>query len=292
MAAFEETIKRYQATIDQALETAFSPEGRYQAVVYDAMRYSLMAGGKRLRPILTLEFCRVFGNNPAEAMPFALAVEMIHSYSLIHDDLPCMDNDDLRRGKPSCHKQYGEANALLAGDALLTMAFEQLSRANLSPEIKVKAVSVLAECAGAAGMVGGQTIDLSHEGKPVTKEILAEMYALKTSALLKAACKLGVLAGGGDEKMVALAGQYAEALGLAFQIIDDILDVTGNEATLGKPVGSDAECGKTTYVSLLGLEDARSAAAAYTDSAKKALSNFPDHVFLMDLTEYLLDRDH
>ncbi len=292
MAAFEEMIKRYQTTINQALEATFSSEGKHQAAVYDAMYYSLMAGGKRLRPILTLEFCRILGNNPAEAMPFALAVEMIHSYSLIHDDLPCMDNDDLRRGKPSCHKQYGEANALLAGDALLTMAFEQIGHANLPSGTRIKAVSVLAECAGAAGMVGGQTIDLSYEGKPVTKEILTEMYSLKTGALLKAACKLGVLAGGGDEKMVLLAGQYAEALGLAFQIVDDILDVTGNEAALGKPVGSDVECGKTTYVSLLGLEKAKSVAAGYTDSAKKALSKFPDHVFLMDLTEYLLDRDH
>lgn len=293
MITFKDKLEQYENSVNSALNAALPAEnGTRQAAVYNAMRYSLMAGGKRLRPMLTLEFCRMSGGSAEEAMPFALAVEMVHSYSLIHDDLPCMDNDDYRRGKPSCHKQFGEANALLAGDALLTMAFEMIGRAGKLPaEVRSKAASYLAERAGAAGMVGGQVIDLSSEGKPVGKEVLIEMYALKTGALLQAACGLGVLAGGGDETMFELAGQYASAVGMAFQIIDDILDVTGDETVLGKPVGSDAESQKATFVTLFGLDGAKKQAAYYTDEAKKKLEKFPDHEFLMDLTKYLLERD-
>jgi len=289
---FEKTIKDYELCINDALDAAL-PKGdnsRY-ALIFEAMRYSLMAGGKRIRPLLTLEFCRVCGGDAKKAMPFALAVEMIHSYSLIHDDLPCMDDDDMRRGKPSCHKKFGEANALLAGDALLTAAFEQISKADLPETARVKAAAVLSECAGASGMVGGQVIDLAYENKPMTEEILKEMFALKTGALLVAACKLGVLAAGGDETAIKTAGEYALSLGLAFQIVDDILDVTGNEAVLGKPIGSDTESGKTTYVGLCGLENAKKAAAYYTSLAKKSLESFEDIGFLSELTEYLLERD-
>lgn len=293
MIMFKEKLKQYENSINCALSAALPKRSELkQAVVYDAMRYSLMAGGKRLRPVLVLEFCKAFGGNKEKAMPLALAVEMIHSYSLIHDDLPCMDDDDYRRGKPSCHKQYGEANALLAGDALLTMAFEMIGTAQeLSPEIRVKASAYLAKLAGASGMVGGQIIDLASEGKTVNEEILTEMYILKTGALLKASCVLGVLAGGGDDDMIKSAARYAESLGMAFQIIDDVLDVTGDETVLGKPIGSDAESKKVTFVTLLGIENAKRRAAYYTDEAKKTLEKFPNNEFLMDLTKYLLDRD-
>ncbi len=293
MTTFKERLRQYGDLINCALDAAVPEENKTkQSAVYNAMRYSLMAGGKRFRPVLTLEFCKISGGNVEGAMPLALAVEMIHSYSLIHDDLPCMDNDDYRRGKPSCHRQFGEANALLAGDALLTTAFQMIGRADeLSAGARLKAVAYLAERAGAAGMVGGQVIDLSSEGKPIGKETLVEMYALKTGALLQAACGLGVLAGGGNDTMFELAGQYALALGMAFQIVDDILDVTGDEAVLGKPVGSDAESQKTTFVTLFGLDGAKEQAAYYTEESKKILTKFPDHEFLMDLTKYLLERD-
>lgn len=293
MMSFEERLKHYEINVNQALEAAVPSPGGRQSVIYEAMRYSLTAGGKRLRPALVLEFCRMFGGSEEAAMPFAMAVEMIHCYSLIHDDLPCMDDDDMRRGQPSCHKKFGEANALLAGDALLTAAFEQIGNSNLlSSGARAKAAALMAQFAGAAGMVGGQVIDLSYEGKPLTEEILTEMYSLKTGALLQAACSLGTLAGGGDQTALERAGQYAKALGLAFQIVDDILDVTGDEVVLGKPIGSDVESEKTTFVTLFGLEKAREIAAAYTKQALKIASEFPNHEFLLDLTKYLLERDH
>lgn len=294
MTLVEGKLAQYGEIIQEALNSALADfsTGR-QEIVYQAMRYSLMAGGKRLRPILTLEFCKIFGGNIDAAIPFALAVEMIHGYSLIHDDLPCMDDDDYRRGQLSCHKKFGEANALLAGDALLTEAFGQIGKAKLLPtDVCVKAVALLSERAGAAGMVGGQVIDLAYEGKKLTEEILINMYRLKTGALLRVACELGVLAGNGGDIALKKAGQYAEALGLAFQIVDDILDVTGNQEVLGKPIGSDQESQKTTFVTLYGVEKAKKIAAKYTEEAKKIAAEFPNNVFLLELTKYLLERDH
>lgn len=288
-------LKEYENLVNASLEEYmqhYSPSDA-QAVVYRAMNYSLMAGGKRLRPVLVLEFCKMFGGNPKDALPLACAVEMIHSYSLIHDDLPCMDDDDFRRGKPSCHKQFGEANALLAGDGLLTAAFSSIAEmSTLSAEQKVKCISVLAQCAGVKGMVGGQIIDLETETGRIEKDLLEEMYSLKTGALLTASCLLGAYAGNASDKYFDLIRDYAKYLGLAFQVVDDILDVTGNQEILGKPIGSDSENHKTTFVTLYGVDGASRKAQEYTACAKQALSQLPNNEFLMALTDFLCVRDH
>ncbi len=247
---------------------------RADDAVSEAMRYSLLAGGKRIRPCLALEFCRICGGDVDAALPVAAAVEMIHTYSLIHDDLPCMDDDDMRRGKPACHIQFGYANALLAGDGLLTLAFETLSTASLPPERLVRACGILAQCAGHLGMIGGQTMDLANEGQSVGLETLQQTDRLKTGKLIEAACVLGCVAAGAAQFQTDAAVQFAHALGMAFQIVDDILDVTSDDATLGKPVGSDAAQNKNTYVTLCTLDGARQAAQQYTNDAVAALAPF------------------
>ena len=260
-------------------------------VVSQAMRYSVENGGKRIRPALLLEFCRVCGGDYKKAMPFACALEMIHTYSLIHDDLPCMDNDDFRRGKPSCHIAFGEEYALLAGDALLTLAFETAMKSNLSAEITVKAAKELAKAAGVMGMVGGQVLDLQNEGKKVGIPDLQKTDELKTGELIRAACVLGCVCAGADDKKIAAAEKYAHDIGIAFQIVDDILDVTSDEETLGKPIGSDEENQKSTYVSLLGIEKSRKTAEELTLNAQKALDAFDgDVTSLKDFAEKLNNR--
>ena len=284
--------REYTLRIDAYLERCLAVPDIRQKNVLRAMAYSVGAGGKRVRPVLTLEFCRLCGGEPESALPFAAAVEMIHSYSLIHDDLPCMDNDDFRRGKPSCHKAFGEANALLAGDGLLTMAFEQLSKAELPAERIVKAVAALSGYAGAMGMIGGQVIDLESEGQPVQEQTLETMYDLKTAALLKAACALGCIAAGASEEQLTAALSYAAALGFAFQIVDDILDIEGDSALLGKETGSDAANEKRTYPAVYGMEKARQDAKAYTHLALEALQTFGGCEFLESFTKSLAVRDH
>lgn len=260
-------------------------------VVSQAMRYSIENGGKRIRPALLLEFCRVCGGDYKKAVPFACALEMIHTYSLIHDDLPCMDNDDFRRGKPSCHIAFGEEYALLAGDALLTLAFETAMKSNLSAEITVKAAKELAKAAGVMGMVGGQVLDLQNEGKKVGVSDLQKTDELKTGELIRAACVLGCVCAGADDKKIAAAEKYAHDIGIAFQIVDDILDVTSDEETLGKPIGSDEENQKSTYVSLLGIEKSRKTAEELTLNAQKALDAFDGDVSsLKDFAEKLKNR--
>lgn len=260
-------------------------------VVSQAMRYSVENGGKRIRPALLLEFCRVCGGDYKKAVPFACALEMIHTYSLIHDDLPCMDNDDFRRGKPSCHIAFGEEYALLAGDALLTLAFETAMKSNLSAEITVKAAKELAKAAGVMGMVGGQVLDLQNEGKKVGIPDLQKTDELKTGELIRAACVLGCVCAGADDKKIAAAEKYAHDIGIAFQIVDDILDVTSDEETLGKPIGSDEENQKSTYVSLLGIEKSRKTAEELTLNAQKALDAFDGDVSsLKDFAEKLKNR--
>ena len=260
-------------------------------VVSQAMRYSVENGGKRIRPALLLEFCRVCGGDYKKAVPFACALEMIHTYSLIHDDLPCMDNDDFRRGKPSCHIAFGEEYALLAGDALLTLAFETAMKSNLSAEITVKAAKELAKAAGVMGMVGGQVLDLQNEGKKVGVSDLQKTDELKTGELIRAACVLGCVCAGADDKKIAAAEKYAHDIGIAFQIVDDILDVTSDEETLGKPIGSDEENQKSTYVSLLGIEKSRKTAEELTLNAQKALDAFDGDVSsLKDFAEKLKNR--
>ena len=299
MSAFEQRMQEYITMINEAAAQYVSAEafkGRESeglSVMLDAMSYSLENGGKRIRPLLTLEFCRVCGGDPRAALPLALGIEMIHTYSLIHDDLPCMDNDDMRRGKPSNHKVYGYANALLAGDGLLTLAFETvLGAKELSAEKRAAAGCLLAEAAGCSGMIAGQVMDLANEERSATADDLAATDRLKTGELIRCACQLGCIAAGADDKKLEAARVYAENLGIAFQIVDDILDVTSDEATLGKPIGSDAENCKNTYVSLLGLEEAQRIAAKLTDKAIDALKIFGDEAeFLISLSERLLSRN-
>lgn len=263
-----------------------------QRDVAEAMWYSLSAGGKRIRPVLVMEFCRVCGGDTKNAEAAACAIEMIHTFSLIHDDLPCMDNDDYRRGKPSCHKAYGEATALLAGDALENLAFGIIADAVIPDSVKVRLVQTLAKAVGVNGMIGGQVIDTEYEGKNIPEEMLLRMYSMKTGALLKAACLMGCICAEADEEKMTAAIKYAENLGLAFQIIDDILDITGNEQQLGKPIGSDAANGKITYASLNGLEKSNSYAAKLTENALDSLSAFENTEFLNELTLYLLKRSN
>ncbi|MDR1002231.1 MAG: polyprenyl synthetase family protein [Oscillospiraceae bacterium] len=261
-------------------------------VLVDAMRHSLLDAGKRVRPMLTLAFCEAGGGDVNNALNAACAVEMIHTYSLIHDDLPCMDNDDFRRGKPSCHKAFGEATALLAGDALLTMAFEVLMDSDGVPaDMLLASCRELAHLAGEYGMIGGQVIDLQSEGKVISLSELMAMHKGKTCALIESACVLGCLSAGKDGAELAAAREYAYNLGMAFQIVDDILDVEGDPLLLGKPVASDAQNSKNTYVTLLGIDKAREEAAAYTDRAMGSLSIFGGRAeFLREFAQKLGKR--
>lgn len=292
----KEQLEEYAQMTEEALERYIPSTDCLQKSVIDAARYSLSAGGKRIRPALVMEFCRVCGGEPETALPVACAIEMMHTFSLIHDDLPCMDNDDLRRGKPSCHKAFGEATALLAGDALAIMPFEIIAKAGLKKTISENAalkISVmLGELAGFGGMIGGQTIDLENERKqPPVAEIL-EMYRMKTGALLEFCCKAGCVAADAGAKEQLSAGSFGQRLGLAFQITDDILDITSDEKTLGKPIGSDRENEKYTYVSAVGLEKARERVNTLTAQAKEMLSDFSDTEFLSGLADMLSNRNN
>lgn len=264
----------------------------HQLICAQAMKYSLAAGGKRIRPVLATEFARIFGGSEEKALDSACALEMIHTFSLIHDDLPCMDNDDFRRGKPSCHKQFGEDIALLAGDALENYAFEVISSdEKLSFEQRIKVIKVLSEAVGVMGMIGGQTVDVQNVGKPFDAELLLKMYSMKTSALIKCACVMGCICAERYD-MIPAAEEYAEALGLAFQIVDDILDITADEKLLGKPVHSDADLNKATYPAVFGLDAAEKKAEELTAKAVAIAESFPDSEFLSELTAYLLKREY
>ena len=254
------------------------------------MEYSLLAGGKRIRPVLTLACCRLCGGEAEKALPFACGVEMIHTYSLIHDDLPAMDNDELRRGRPTNHKVYGEATAILAGDGLLTAAFQTLTEAELPAERIVEAVACLAREAGPEGMVGGQALDMAGEGRALTRSELEQLQSLKTGALISAAAELGCIAAGGELVQRAAVRTYAQCVGRAFQIQDDILDVTGTEEELGKPTGSDRVNEKSTFVTALGLEESRALVQKLTDQAEAALAGFAHPEFLIQLARTLAQR--
>lgn len=290
------TVSDYQRLINDNIEK-YVPSCKFGAdIVSSAMRYSLSIGGKRIRPMLVLEFCRVCGGDIDKAVPLAVAVEMVHTYSLIHDDLPCMDDDDMRRGMPSCHIRYGEEYALLAGDALLTDAFGVIAGSEIAaekPGVAVKAIKALSELAGVSGMIGGQEIDLTYENKEATVEVLEVLDSLKTGALIRCAAYLGVISACDNEEFLEAADVYSKNIGHAFQIVDDILDVTGDENQLGKPIGSDAQCGKSTYVSLLGLEKSREYVDKLTDDAVNALSVFGDEAdFLRELAYSLVKRNN
>ena len=265
----------YLSMIEKALYGYLPSSDTSEGKLIDAMRYSLEAGGKRVRPMLVMEFNAVCGGKPDAALPFACAVEMIHTYSLIHDDLPCMDDDDLRRGKPSNHKVFGEDTALLAGDALQTLAFEILSSektAALAGDMACrKAVNTLAKYSGCVGMAGGQMIDLVSENTHAPLEVVEELIGKKTACLLQAACELGCIAANADDEKIKAASEYGKSIGYAFQIQDDILDMTSTNEVLGKPVGSDEENNKSTIVSLLGIEQSRKLVDEYTAKAIAAL---------------------
>ncbi len=291
---FEEYVALINETADGYVsEAAFSGrESEGLGIMLEAMAYSLKNGGKRIRPMLVLEFCRLCGGDFKKALPFALGVEMVHTYSLIHDDLPCMDDDDVRRGKPSNHKVYGEANALLAGDALLTLAFETvLSAEEISGEAKARAGLELAKAAGCSGMIAGQVMDLANESKEASLDEIKATERLKTGRMISVSGLLGCLVAGADEEKIIAADKYCRNIGLAFQIVDDILDVTSDVETLGKPIGSDSVNGKSTFVSLLGLEESASFAKKLTNEAKEALDIFgSEGEFLAELADRLLSR--
>lgn len=281
--------------IEKALLSYLPSKDCTENKLINAMEYSLMAGGKRIRPQLVLEFAKLCGGSEEEAMPFACGVEMIHTYSLIHDDLPCMDNDDYRRGRKSNHIVFGEDIALLAGDALQSLAFKIMaSSANANNAVAVsKAVANLADYCGATGMVGGQVIDLEYENKTADIAILREMDLKKTAALIKSSCEMGCIISGADDKQIKSAGEFGEAIGIAFQIVDDILDVTADEKKLGKPTGSDKENKKSTYASLLGLNKCKKLVDELTNKALNSLTDFAgDTNSLKELALKLAKRDY
>ena len=294
---FECKFQEYLDRINAALPTYLPGDDCSQKICLEAMGYSLMAGGKRIRAIMVQAFCELCGGDPADALPYAAAIEMIHAYSLIHDDLPCMDDDDMRRGKPSCHIAYGEANALLAGDGLLTLAFETILNpkniCSIPPERALTAAGMLAGAAGIEGMVGGQVIDLESESKAIDYDTLLNIDRLKTGALIKASAKLGCIIAGADADLIQRAETYAANIGLAFQIVDDILDVTADEAALGKPIGSDAENEKTTYVTLFGIERSQEMVKDLVLQADLAIKGTRlDDSFLYELADMLADRKY
>ena len=285
------TASEYKTLVDQALESYFHAEEFPFAGLAESMRYSLLAGGKRIRPMLVLEFCRLCGGSVEAALPVACAVEMLHTYSLIHDDLPCMDNDELRRGKPTNHVVFGECTATLAGDCLQAEAFGTILRCGLPAERRARCAEILAGAAGLDGICGGQYLDMLLEGQKLSEEQLNDINGRKTSALLIAACQMGVAAAGGDEEDLEAAGMYAAAIGAAFQIRDDMLDVISTEQELGKPIGSDAHEQKNTYMALLGAEKCAQMVEALTEQAKRVLrDHFDDPAFLCDLADGMAQR--
>ena len=296
-AIYTSQLQAHCDRFEAALPAYMPATGGLQTVVAEAMAYACEGGGKRIRPVLLMEFCRLCGGDPAAALPFAAALEMIHSYSLVHDDLPCMDNSLVRRGRPSTHAVVGETMALLAGDGLLNLAFETMLRpanyGSLPAERVLGAAAALADAAGIDGMVGGQVIDLQSEGKRIDLSVLEALQRGKTAALLIAACVMGARLAGADAAQERAAYAFGEQIGLCFQIVDDILDVTATAEALGKPVGSDADNEKVTYVSLLGLDEARALAAQRTAAAVAALDAFGGEAdALRQLAAALLTRDH
>ena len=287
---FEERSREYREYIEAYLKDYYAQFAQEpQKPLFEAMEYSLLAGGKRLRPVLAFEFCRICGADWKKAAPFAAAIEMIHTYSLIHDDLPSMDNDDFRRGRPTNHKVFGEAMAILAGDALLTDAFTVASRNELETAQQVRdAMGILSECAGSLGMVGGQVLDIMSEERELTEQEVLDIQSRKTGCLIRAACALGAMAGGATEEQFDAACRFAAGLGLAFQIRDDMLDVIGTQEEMGKGVGTDAV--KNTFVRLYGLEKCEKLVQKYTDYALEGLNVFTDTAYITELAESLTQR--
>lgn len=285
------TANEYKKLIDEALEKYFSPRGISFDGLLEAMDYSLTAGGKRIRPMLALEFCRISGGEISKALPAACALEMLHTYSLIHDDLPCMDNDELRRGRPTNHIVYGECTATLAGDALQAEAFGTILRSELPAAVRAKCAEILADAAGVDGICGGQYLDMVGEKRILSEAELDEINSRKTGAMLVAACQMGVAAAGGSEKQLEAAGMFGACIGAAFQIRDDVLDVISTKELLGKPIGSDAQEQKNTYMALYGQEKCTELVKNLTERAKAILrESFDDTAFLCELADSMTAR--
>lgn len=293
---FKEELKNRVVNIEDLLNEYMPKVEGYQNNIFDSMNYSLKAGGKRLRPILTLEACKLVGGNEKDAYPFAVAIEMIHTYSLIHDDLPALDNDDLRRGRKTNHKVYGEAMAILAGDGLLNYAYEIMLRESLSkgePEKYLKAINEIAKASGIYGMIGGQVVDIESEGKSIDMEKLDFIHMNKTAAIIIGCMRAGAIIGGASEEELENVTKYAKNIGLSFQIVDDILDIVGDEAKLGKKVGSDIDNEKSTYPSLIGLEKSKETANKLISEAKMSIDYInKDSEFLNNLADYIVDREY
>ena len=288
-------LERRRRQVDEALERWVVGEEEFPPQVHKAMRYSLFAGGKRLRPILTLSAAEAVGGKAREALPVACALELIHTYSLIHDDLPAMDDDDLRRGRPTSHKVFGEAVAILAGDALLTEAFRLMARPDLMKNLpsrrRLAAIHAVALSAGSQGMVGGQVMDMASEGEEIKPEILEYIHSRKTGALIGAAAAVGAVIGGGSPREVRALEEYGRKVGLAFQIMDDLLDVQGEETQMGKAVGKDRAKGKATYPALFGIEDSRRKAEGLVREAVTHLDPFNQRANpLREIARYILQR--
>ena len=289
MQNFEQQLSEYQSKIEEYLRDNCSvyPD-EPQQTLFESIRYSLLAGGKRLRPVFVFDFCRMCGGDWEKASPFAAALEAIHTSSLIHDDLPCMDNDDYRRGRLTNHKVYGEDIAVLAGDALLISAFSYISKSTYPADLRIRAVEVLADCVGELGMVGGQVLDIQSEQRQCTEQEVLDIQSRKTGALIRAAAILGVLAGNGTEEQLKAAGEYADHIGLAFQIRDDMLDQIGSAEVLGKAVHTDSV--KNTFVQIYGIDECDNLVKKHTDLAKQALLAFTNNQFMLALSDYLIDR--
>lgn len=287
---YEQRNLEYRKYIEQYLKDFYAQfQAEPQQPLYESIQYSLLAGGKRLRPILAFEFCRMCGADWQKAAPFAAAIEMIHTYSLIHDDLPAMDNDDFRRGRPTNHKVYGEAMAILAGDSLLTDAFAVAAQADVKDMQALRdAFGILSQCAGSAGMVGGQVLDIMSEKRELTEQEVLDIQTRKTGCLISAACTLGVIAGGGSQEQFDAACQFAAGLGMAFQIRDDMLDVIGTQEEMGKGVGTDEN--KNTFVKLYGLDKCEEMVQKYTSYALEGLSVFDNIQSVTDLAYSLTNR--
>ena len=292
MTAYEQQYDVYLKEIQAALENACDTYLPEDSRICQAARYSLMGGGKRIRAVLTLACCDMLGGDWRAAAHFAAAVEMLHCFSLIHDDLPCMDNDDFRRGKPSCHKAFDEATALLAGDVLLTEAFEVIANAPLSEHARIEAARLLAVGGGSRGMIWGQELDVTYEGKPLDEALLRTIHENKTGALINASVQMGVCAAGGTREDASYLERYAFDLGLVFQIVDDVLDVISTPEELGKPIGSDQENGKVTFATLYGPQGALELAQKINDESCEALKKvYGDRAdFLIQLAGQLVTR--
>lgn len=294
--SFKASLKDRVIYVEELLTRYMPEESGYQKTIFEAMNYSLKAGGKRLRPILTLEACKIVGGNEEDAIPFAVAIEMIHTYSLIHDDLPALDNDDLRRGRPTNHKVYGDAMAILAGDGLLNYAFEIMLKESIgkeNPSKYLKAINEIAKASGVYGMIGGQVIDIESEDKRIEMEKLDFIHLNKTAAIIVGCMRAGAIIGDASDEQLENITKYATNIGLSFQIVDDILDIVGDEAKLGKKVGSDIDNNKSTYPSLIGLEKSKEIANNLISEAKAKIEDINgDNEFLNGLAEYIIAREY